>query len=133
MTRLVTVSPPSDGVYLLTRHATEPFVPPDWNRALEDGTFGNRFDDPTAAESRPPEERYRAIYCATQRVATYGETIARFRPSLSLIAQIEAIDDDEPLEVALEGVVDPEDPRRGLIPADWRLRRQIGHTVLDPG
>jgi len=137
--RLATVAPPAGGLYRIARGAG-PFVPPEWERALEDGTFGNRFDDPSADEGRPPEERFRAIYCATQRAATFGETLARIRPSPSLLVALEAIDDDEPLEDALAGVLDPEDmrpidpadPRRGLVSADWRIRRRVGHTLLDP-
>ncbi len=130
-TRLVAVPPPAGGVYRLARGPAEPFAPADWNRADQDGTFGNRFDDPSAEDGRSPEERFRTIYCATQRAATFGETVARFRPSVTLLAQLADINDDESLEAALAGAVDPEDPRRGLIPADWRLRRHIGHTVLD--
>lgn len=129
---LATTPPPPGGMYRLARGPADPFTPPDWDRADEDGTFGNRFDDPAADEGKLPAERFRVIYCATQRVATFGETIARFRPSLTLLSQLEAIDDDEPLNESLSGAVDPEDPQRGLIPADWRLRRRIGHTVLDP-
>jgi hypothetical protein len=130
--RLVTVPPPEGGLYRLARTPTEPFAPPSWSRAHDDGTFGNRFDDPTADEGNAPEGRFRAIYCATQRAATFGETIARFRPSLSLLAKLEAIDDDEPLEESLAHVTDPDDVRRGLVSADWRMRRRIGHTLLDP-
>lgn len=81
----------------------------------------------------PTETRFRVIYCATQRIATFGETVARFRPSLDLLSQLEIIDDEESVSEALSGAVDPEDPHRGLILADWRMRRRIGHTVLDPG
>lgn len=114
------------------RAPVEPFSPPDWEWAAPDGTFGNRFDDPSAEDGRPAEERFRIIYCATQRAATFGETLARFRVSLPLLSALEAIDDDEPIAQSLRGVVDPDDPRHGLLPADWRMRRRIGHTVLDP-
>ena len=33
------------------------FAPPDWSWALEDGTFGNRFDDPGKYRSIPEEDR----------------------------------------------------------------------------
>jgi hypothetical protein len=105
---------------------------PRWERADDDGTFGNRFDDPSAEQRIPPGKRFRTIYCATQRAAVFGETMARFRPSVALLAQLSAIEDDEPLELALAGAVDPVDPHRGLVPADWRQRRRVGHTVLDP-
>lgn len=130
--KLVGIPPPPDGMYRLAGGPAGPFTSPDWDRALEDGTFGNRFDDPTEEEGRSPEERFRVIYCATQRIATFGETVARFRPSLSLLSDLKEIKDDEPIEDSLSGAVDPENIERGLIRADWRLRRRVGHTLLDP-
>lgn len=131
--RLVSIPPPTRGVYRLGRGHTEPFAPPDWNSACDDGTFGNRFDDPSTDEEKPPETRFRTIYCATQRIATFGETVARFRPSPALLANLDTIDDEESLAESLAGAVDPQDVSRGLIPADWRLRRRVDHTILDPG
>lgn len=134
VSQLVAVPPPDTPVYRVARGA-DPFAPPPWEYADDDGTFGNRFDDPGALVGIPESERFRTIYCATQRAAAFGETIARMRPSLELIAQLAAVDDvvdDEPLVETLRGVVDPEDPRRGLVPSDWRLRRRVGVTHLDP-
>lgn len=91
--------------------------------AHADGTFGNRFDDPRGQWGRPPEERFRVIYCATQRAGAFGETIARFRPSLSLLADLARIEDDQPLDPQLQ---------RGAVPRDWRERRRLGKTVLSP-
>jgi hypothetical protein len=92
---LPTVSPPS-AVFRVGR-ALDPFEPPEWGLAdPEDGTFGNPFDDPGALRGIPQEERFRTVYCATRSVAAFGETIARFRPSLKLLAQLERIDDAEP-------------------------------------
>lgn len=115
---MVTVSPPSGGLYRLVRGPAEPFSAPDWDRAAPDGTFGNRFDDPGADERRPREERFRMVYCATQRVATFGETAARFRVSPGLLRKLDSINDEEPAEESLRGAVDPEDPRHGLLPAE---------------
>lgn len=126
------VSPPAGGVYRLVRGAVDPFAPPDWEWATTDGTFGNRFDDPSAEEGNLPDQRFRAIYCATQRAATFGETVARFRVSLPLLSALQEIDDHEPIGESLRGAVDPDEPGHGLLPADWRMRRRIGHTVLDP-
>ena len=70
----------------------DPWSPPDWSRALPNGTFGNRFDD--------PQGNYRVLYAATQRVSCFIETLARFRPDLSLIAELQEIageDDYVPL------------------------------------
>jgi hypothetical protein len=100
--------------------------------AGEDGTFGNRFDDPSAEHGRDPAERYRAIYCATTAASAFGETLARFRPSIELLAKLRTIDDDEPLEEQLVGALDPLDSQSGLVPADWRLRRLLATTILDP-
>jgi len=99
----------------------------------EDGTFGNRFDDPRAASGVPPAERFRAVYCATSRVAAIGETVAGLRPSLHLLAQIaDAVDDEEPAAASFAGLLDPTDNDRGVIPADWRLHRHLGSTRVDP-
>lgn len=119
-------------MFRLVRAPAEPFSPPDWDRAAPDGTFGNRFDDPSAEDGLPPEHRFRVIYCATQRAATFGETVARFRVSLSLLGALQEIDDEESIGESLRGAVDPDDPSHGLLPADWRMRRRIGHTLLDP-
>ena len=63
------------------------------------------------------------IYCASTATGAYGETIARFRPSLRLLAMAQQIDDDEPIDASLFA---------GVIPADWRHRRRLGMTTLDP-
>jgi hypothetical protein len=84
----------------------DPWEPPDWSRAQPDGTFGNRFDDPNA--------NYRVLYAASQRVSCFVETLARFRPDLSLLAELQAIegeDDYTPL---------------GIIPKDWCTERMMG-------
>jgi len=129
MPRVVHVPPPDTGVYRLAR-GVNPFAPPDWEYAREDGTFGNRFDDPTASKGNPPEKRFRAIYCATQRLATFGETLARFRVSSNVLAGLDAIDDQESTEESLAGAIDPTDRTRGLVSADWRRKRRICHAAL---
>lgn len=100
----------------------DPFEPPDWSYAGDDGTFGNRFDDPGAERGIPKAERSRMIYCATLRAAAFGETIARFRPDVELLAKLEEIEDDEPVSPELRG---------GVVPEEWRLSRRLGATRLD--
>jgi hypothetical protein len=100
----------------------DPFEPPPWEYALEDGTFGNRYDDPGAARGIPREHRFRVVYCSTSAEGAFGETIARFRPAPALIAGLEEIEDDEPVDPALFG---------GIVPADWRMTRRLGMTRLD--
>lgn len=75
--RLVPISPPAGGMYRLARGPGGPFTPPDWDRAHDDGTFGNRFDDPTEEEGNSPKDRFRAIYCATNRVATLRRNVSQ--------------------------------------------------------
>lgn len=130
--RLPVVPPPVNGVFRLARGPADPFSPPDWGLAHDDGTFGNRFDDPGTSPDFSVTQRFGVIYCATQRAASLGETVARFRPSLRLLALLATVEDDEPLQESLEGGVDPDYPKHGLIPADWRLKRRIGQTMLDP-
>jgi hypothetical protein len=59
----------------------DPWAPPDWSFG---GTFGNRFDD--------PEGYYRVIYAASVRVSCFLETLARFRPDLALLAELDEIE-----------------------------------------
>jgi hypothetical protein len=84
----------------------DPWQPPDWAHAHSDGTFGNRFDDPQAY--------YRVIYTSSQRLGCFLETLARFRPDLTLLAEfaeIEGEDDFTPL---------------ATVPASWLGERLIG-------
>ena len=111
---------PPELIYRVGR-GLDAFAPPDWTYALPDGTFGNRFDDPSAEGGRPEEERYRMIYCASERAGAFGETIARFRPSIELLAGLERVEDEEPLDPELEG---------GIVPEEWRLSRRMGSTRL---
>jgi hypothetical protein len=97
------------------------FAPPPWEYAFEDGTFNNRNDDPRADRGVPKGERFRVIYCATRRAGAYGETIAPYRKSLSLLASLREIDDDEPLDRELKG---------GVVPKDFLSRRVLGTTRL---
>ncbi|HEY3991105.1 MAG TPA: RES domain-containing protein [Acidobacteriaceae bacterium] len=84
----------------------DPWQPPDWAHAHSDGTFGNRFDDPQAY--------YRVLYTSGQRLGCFLETLARFRPDLTLLAEfaeIEGEDDFTPL---------------ATVPASWLVARLIG-------
>ena len=116
---LSTVTPP-ELVYRVGR-GFDAFAPPDWAYALPDGTFGNRFDDPSAERDVPEGERYRVVYCATERAGAFGEKIARFRLSVGLLARLKQVEDEEPLDPQLEG---------GVVPEEWRLSRRVGSTRL---
>jgi hypothetical protein len=73
------------------------------------------------------------VYCASEAAGAFGETLAGYRRSLSLLTLMRAVvDDDEPLEQAVLGLLDPTDERRGVVPADWRFKRQLASTVLEP-
>lgn len=122
---LPSVPPPSSPVYRVAR-GPDPFEPPPWRVAGEDGTFGGRFDDPRGRRGLPEESRFRSIYAASQRVGAFGEAIARFRPSLRTLRALAAIEDAD------EGTPPVAPPTRGVVPEDWRARRRFGATELDP-
>lgn len=88
-----------------------PWVPLDWAWASpEDGTFGNRFDD--------PKSRYRVLYAASQRLGCFVETLARFRvdPTLAAeLASIQGVDDFYPV---------------GEVPAAWFGERLMGTATI---
>jgi hypothetical protein len=126
---LVVVSPPAYPVFRIA-HGPDPFAPREWDYSHEDGTFGNRFDDPGGRPHPtgqrgiiPQDARFRVIYCATHRAGAFAETIARFRPDPDLYLALQQIKDDEPLDPSLQG---------GVVPVDWRIQRLLGITNLDP-
>lgn len=129
---LVVVAPPAR-VERVARFPGDPFAPPPWAIALPNGTFGNRFDDPGAGPGQPLEERFRTISCATQRAAAFGETIARFRPSLALLAQLAELEGGpgsfDPTALGITAVAGQ---TAGTVPAEWWARRQVAATRLAP-
>ncbi len=100
---------------------SDPFASPGWERVGPDGTFGNRFDDPSKVDGRPDEARFRMIYAATQREAAFAETIAHFRPDLPALAALSAIHG---------GASEPQ-PLTGVVPVRWQQLRGIGRLLLD--
>jgi hypothetical protein len=126
---LPTVAAPGTGLYRLARRNSGPFDAPDWAFVSERETFGGRFDDPRA--DLPFEQRFRVIYCASDRRGVFVETLAQFRRPLSFLSRLVVLDEDEPLDVSFVSASDPEDRSRGLVRADWRLQRAMGHTALE--
>jgi hypothetical protein len=87
----------------------DPWAWPDWAYAGEDGTFGNRYDDPLS--------EYRVLYASSQRLGTLVETLARFRPDPAIIAaEIEGEPRDEQFATAAPG----------RVPASWLENRVLG-------
>lgn len=98
---------PDGPLYRLGRQP-DPWAWPDWAYAGPDGTFGNRYDDPEAS--------YRVLYASSQRMGAFLETLARFRPDLEVLAELERIDgDDEP---------------PASLPRTWLDGRTIGEATL---
>lgn len=84
----------------------DPWQPPDWSYANRDGTFGNRFDDPRG--------KYRVLYASSQELSCYIETLARFRPDLTLFAELKEIEGDDDFHPS------------GKVPREWCDERLIG-------
>ncbi len=100
---------PTQSIYRVARYP-DAWQLPDWSRA-KDGTFGNRFDD--------PESEYRVLYASSQQVSCFVETLARFRPDLSLLEELQEIaGDDDFLPV-------------GEVPLNWCSNRVIGSASAE--
>jgi hypothetical protein len=91
----------------------KPWEWPDWAYAGADGTFGNRYDDPLGV--------YRVLYASSERLATFVECLACFRPDIEAVAELAAI--------AGEGG-DKEPPAAGVVPAEWIEQRCVGRAAL---
>jgi RES domain len=103
---LASVEP--DGPLFRLGRQPDPWAWPNWADAGPDGTFGNRYDDPEAS--------YRVLYASSQRIGAFLETLARFRPDLEVLAELEQIDGDD-------------EPPAGL-PRAWLNGRMIGEVTL---
>jgi hypothetical protein len=84
----------------------DPWQYPDWSRANQDLTFGNRFDDPNG--------EYRVLYASSLPLGCYLETLARYRPDLALYAELREIAGDDDFVPA------------GIVPREWFSNRMIG-------
>lgn len=89
----------------------DPWDYPDWSRAHPDGTFGNRFDD--------PDGEYRVLYASSARLGCFLETLARYRPDLTLFAEMEAIEGENDFVPA------------GVVPHEWFAIRVMGSAEAD--
>lgn len=124
------VPPPSSVVFRIAR---EPFISPPWDYAINETlpkTFGGRFDDPSArwcVSVLTIEQRFRTLYCTTQRTGAFAETTDALRVKLP-----------EFLERVRNFVTDTADDEafqqygRGVIPREWLDKKRIGSTLLDP-
>jgi hypothetical protein len=112
MAEVATVAAPRSPVYRVGR-APRPLAPPSWAFAEADGTFGNRFDDPSARRGVPPAGRFRMLYLASTSAGPFGETIARRRPNLEMLAR-----------AGVSRVPRP------IFSASWRQARRLGITVV---
>jgi hypothetical protein len=101
---------PEGSLFRLGRRP-DAWQPPDWALSQNDGTFGNRFDD--------PDGYYRVLYAASQRLACFIETLARFRPDLSLLAELNEIAGDNDF-VPL-----------GTLPREWLTNRMMGQATAN--
>jgi ribosomal protein S16 len=116
MTAALATAQPSGNLYRVGRGA-DAWAWPPWSYAGEDGTFGNRFDDPAG--------EYRVLYASSPRLGAFLETLARYRPDPALVAEHE--------EIAIE----PDDTDRyptippGVVPADCCSSRAIGTARHD--
>jgi hypothetical protein len=86
----------------------DPWAWPDWSYAAPDGTFGNRYDD--------PEANYRVLYASSQRTGAFVETLARFRPDLEVLAELEQIEGGD-------------EPPPG-VPRTWLGTRMVGEATV---
>lgn len=99
---------PDAPLYRLGRQP-DPWAWPDWSYAAPDGTFGNRYDD--------PEGSYRVLYACSQRFGAFVETLARFRPDLEVLAELDRIEgDDEP---------------SAAVPRTWLDARVLGEATVE--
>ena len=100
---------PPEHVYRIGRKP-DPWALLDWAYAHDDGTFGNRYDDPQA--------KYRVLYAATQRLGCFVETLARYRIDPLVAAEMAAIDGEDDFYPL------------GVVPPEWLSTRAMGKAHI---
>lgn len=105
-------SAPPNPLYRLGRRGAV-WAWPDWAYAGEDDTFGNRYDD--------PQGQYRVLYASSERIGTFLETLAPFRPDPAILA--------EPIATDAADDLYPTNPP-GVVPAGWLTKRAMGTATV---
>lgn len=105
-----TVAPPSKGLWRVARGDNPLALRTD--KAGNFVTGGNRFD--------PLTLQYGVLYFGSNLEVCFGETLARFRPKLDLMALVQ----QEWADLGFMAV--------GAVAADWRQRRSAVHVKLPP-
>lgn len=106
------LEPTTPGRVFRVGKAPDPWAYPDWAQAGEDGTFGNRWDDPKSS--------YRVLYACSQRLGALIETLSRFRPDPEVVAGLAAIEGEDD-----EAILPP-----GHVPSSWFTTRLMGEGAL---
>lgn len=106
------LEPATPGPVFRVGKGPDPWAYPDWAQVGEDGTFGNRWDDPKSS--------YRVLYACSQRLGALIETLARFRPDPEVVAGLAAIEGEDD-----ETVLPP-----GRVPTSWFTTRRMGEGTL---
>lgn len=117
MTPPLATARPEGAIYRVGRR-WDAWAWPDWSYAHEDGTFGNRYDDPRG--------EYRVLYASSRRDGAFAETLARFRMDLGIASKFSSIEGD-PED---EGYPDP--VPGGVVPNEWPSARAAG-TAMHEG
>jgi hypothetical protein len=106
-----TVSVPKGGVWRIGRGSDPLAVRRPDARTLMSSESGNRFDSPDAS--------YGVLYFSTTLRGCFGETLARFRPSLPMRTLVES-DWEERGFMAV-----------GAVPQEWRHRRSAARVEIE--
>lgn len=84
--------------------------------------------------------RFRTLYFSSQRSGAIGETIGPRQVSIARLHRLSSeprlprgladVIDGEPIQQLFEGLVDPEDPSRGVVRHDWYAARCMGSARI---
>jgi len=112
--------PVSSPIFRICDRDYEPWTLRAWASAGSDGTFGHRWDGPKTAH---PTDKFRAVYAAATRVASFVETLQGFIPTPELIAlrKLTTYDpNDGPSSLA-----------PGVVPREWADENVMGQAEIN--
>ncbi len=116
----VTTSIPQT-LYRISR-VPDPATLPSWEHKHDDGTFGNRWDDPRSG--------FRVLYTTDSLVGALVETLQGFRHSLRLLERLKAVHRDDPGLKTADEKSNVRERISGFVPPDFFENRYAGAIVF---
>jgi hypothetical protein len=104
-------------IFRISDRDYDPWTLRSWASVGRDGTFGYRWDDPKKAD---PTDKFRAVYAACTRVASFVEKLQEFilTPELFALRTL----------ITYDPAAGPSSLEPGVVPREWADENVMGQA-----